>query len=36
VGTTQGLDAHGALRVMLEDGAIETIRLVESVEALES
>jgi BirA family biotin operon repressor/biotin-[acetyl-CoA-carboxylase] ligase len=36
LGTTQGLDDQGALRVLLDDGGTESIRLVESLELLES
>jgi len=36
LGTAQGLDEQGALRVLLDDGIMETVRLVESVEPLES
>jgi BirA family biotin operon repressor/biotin-[acetyl-CoA-carboxylase] ligase len=36
LGTTRGLDAQGALRVLRDDGSMETVRLVESVEPLES
>ena len=36
LGTTQGLDEQGALRVLLDDGIMESVRLVESVEPLES
>lgn len=36
LGTTQGLDEQGALRVRFDDGSVGSIRLVDSVEPLES
>lgn len=36
LGTTRGLDTDGALRVLLDDGSMESLRLVESVELLEN
>jgi len=35
LGTTRGLDEQGALRVLFDDGTMEPVRLVESVEPLE-
>ena len=35
-GTTRGLDERGALRVLRDDGGLESVRMVEAVEPVES